>query len=37
MKKLINSDLEKYWNIQNTRGDRSYTSSGAYIQGFEKT
>jgi len=32
-----NWDLENYWSIKDVRGDRSYTSSGAYIEGFEKS
>ena len=32
-----NWDLENYWTIEDIRGDRSYTSSGAYIEGFEKS
>ena len=31
-----NGELERGWSISNERGDQSYTSSGVYIQGYEK-
>ena len=31
-----NGELERGWNISNVRGDQTYSSSGAYIQGYEK-
>ena len=32
-----NNDLENGYKITDNRGDRSYTGSGVYVQGFEKT